>query len=129
MTVKISISHDDRLVSANVTEKIQSEDIRNAYAEMTAQDALSYRKLVNLNFAPLEISISGIALITQVVDAAARGVSRGPAAFVVNRDVAQEMVEVFNRKSALDRPPRIFRDMQSAMRWLDEVAPSKEAKG
>ena len=68
---------------------------------MTAQGAFSCRKPVNLDLASLETNISRIALIT-----------RG----VVNRDVAQEMVEVFNRKSGLDCPLRIFRGTTSAMR-------------
>jgi hypothetical protein len=33
------------------------------------------------------------------------------------------MVEIFDRKTAFDRPLGIFRDRASAMRWLDEIAP------
>jgi hypothetical protein len=123
MTPAWSISHEEKLVVVHIASTIELEDVRSIYTAMATEGAFSYRKLVDLSFAPLTLDVAGIAKISQLAGAAAGDVRRGPVAFVINSEIAREMIEIFDRKISLDRPLRIFRDTAAAMRWLDEIAP------
>lgn len=118
-----SISHKDKLVVVHLSAEFKLEDIPRAYAEVIAQGGLPYRKLVDLAEVPLDIGVLDIGSIGRFMREGAGGASRGPVAFIVDNDAVNDMAETFDRKTFHDRPLGIFRDKESAMRWLDEVAP------
>ena len=124
MTLAWSISHEEKLVVVHIRSTLELEDVGGIYAVMAAEGAFSYRKLVDLSFAPLTMNVAGITKLSQLVGTAAGDAPRGPVACVVNSEIAHEMIEIFDRKMSLDRPLRIFRDTAAAMRWLDEIAPA-----
>jgi hypothetical protein len=123
VALRWSISHDDRLVVAHITDAFVLADVPVVYAAIIAEGGLSYRKLVDLTLVPIDIAVLDIGGISRAVRAATNNPRRGPVAFIVPNDAVHDMVEIFDRKTALDRPLGIFRDRASAMRWLDEIAP------
>jgi hypothetical protein len=123
MNLKWTISHDKKLVVVVVRGEVRPEDLRAMFTTLAAEGALPYRKLLDATFAPLTLSVAVIRTLSQVAGAIAPGVRRGPVAFVASSDVADEMIQIFDRKLSIDRPLRIFRDTRAARRWLDEIAP------
>jgi hypothetical protein len=127
--LKWSISHDDRLVVFEVTEELRAEEIQSALTAIVAEGALPYRKLVDARFAPLTLGGTDIRWMSSITDSAAKNITLGPAAFVSGLDFAADIIEHFNRRMGTDRPLRIFRDIASAMQWLDEIAPTVRPNG
>jgi hypothetical protein len=123
MKLTWTIAHDKKLVVLHIRSQLDPEEVRSLYAVLAAEGALPYRKLVDASFAPLTINVAGIGTISQLARAVAPDVPRGPVAFVANSEIAQEMIQIFDHKMSIDRALRIFRDTESAMRWLDEIAP------
>lgn len=123
MAVSWLISHDEKLVVVQITDAFVLEDIPDAYAAVIAEGGLSYRKLIDLSLAPLDVCVLDISGISSAIRAVAGDARRGPVACVVPNDAVHDMVEIFDRKTDLDRPLGIFRDKASATRWLDEIAP------
>jgi len=90
-----------------------------------AAGALPYRKLIDLSFAPLSLGLAGVRAIkalNQEAGGAGKNAPRGPVAFVVGSEPAEEMVEMFHENVHVDRPLRVFRDVDTARQWLDEIA-------
>lgn len=123
MALDWSISHADRLVVVHLTVDFHLEDIPVAYAAVIAEGGLPYRKLVDLTLVRLDVGLFDVSRISAGIRAATGTLPRGPVAFVVDCDATNELVEAFDRRTVLDRPLGIFRDRESAMRWLDEIAP------
>ena len=98
-------------------------------AALVAESALPYRKLVDARFAPHTLGGTDIRWMSSITDSAAKNITLGPVAFVSGLDFAADIVEHFNRKMGTDRPLRIFRDIASAMQWLDEIAPTVQPNG
>ena len=124
MALKWSISHDNRLVVFELTQqRVVAEEIQGAMVAMMAEGALPYRKLIDARFAPHDPTADLIRWLSNVTTLAARNVTLGPVAFVSGLDSAADIIEHFNHKMDIDLPVSIFPDIESAMRWLDDIAP------
>jgi hypothetical protein len=124
-TITYSISHEEKLVFIQVQREAVPGDVQNALLAIRAAGALPYRKLIDLTFAPLTLGLPGIRAVRALNEdagGAGRKAPRGPLAIVVASELAGEMVELFHEPVRLDRPFRVFRDLDEARRWLDEIA-------
>jgi len=124
-TLAYSISHEEKLVFIQVQSEALPEEVQSAILAIRAAGALPYRKIIDLSFAPLSIGLPGLRAIkalNQDAGGAGKDAPRGPVAVVVGSEPAAEIVEMFHGSLRLDRPLRIFRDLDMARRWLDEVA-------
>jgi hypothetical protein len=118
--VKWSIVSDDQFVEIHVWPDVKLEEIRDCFAAIIGEGALPFRKLVDLSFAPLALGTSGIRAIGERARELAKTVPLGPVAVVVTSELAEEVVAVFNRQVALERPLRVFRDVGAARAWLKQ---------
>lgn len=124
-TLTYSISHEEKLVFIQVQSEVVPAEIQSALFAIRAAGALPFRKLIDLSFAPLTQGIAGIRAIralNQDAGGAGKSAARGPVAIVVGSELAAEMVEMFDETMRVDRPLHIFRDLDEARRWLDEIA-------
>jgi hypothetical protein len=124
-TLTYSISHEEKLVFIQVQSEVVPAEVQSALFAIRAAGALPYRKLIDLSFAPLTQRIAGIRAIralSQNAGGAGKDAARGPVAILVGSEPAAEMVEMFDETMHVDRPLRIFRDLDEARRWLDEIA-------
>jgi hypothetical protein len=124
-TLTYSISHEEKFVFLQVQSEVVLAEVQSALFAIRAAGALPYRKLIDLSFAPLTQKIPGIRAIralSQNAGGAGKDAARGPVAIVVGSELAAEMVEMFNETMHVDRPLCIFRDLDEARRWLDEIA-------
>jgi hypothetical protein len=124
-TITYSISHGEKLVFIEVQSEALPQEVQDALLAIRAAGALPYRKLIDLSFAPLSQDLTGIRAIkalSQDAGGAGKDALRGPVAFVVGSEPAGEMVALFHENTRLNRPLRVFRDIDTARRWLDEIA-------
>ena len=122
MSLEWTIFHDKKLVVVLVRSEITPADLMAMVTAFIGEGAMPYRKLLDATFAPLTLNVAVIGRLSQMA-AVTPEVRRGPVAFVANSDVADEMIQIFDHKLAIERPLRLFRDTKSAMQWLDEIAP------
>jgi hypothetical protein len=122
MGLEWAIFHERKLVVILIRSEVTPQDLLAMSTAFIAEGAVPYRKLVDARFAPLTINITVIGRLSQLA-AVTPEVRRGPVAFVANSDVADEMIRIFDHKLSIDRPLHLFRDIDSAMGWLDEIAP------
>jgi hypothetical protein len=124
-TITHSISHEEKLVFIQVQREALIGDVQDVFLAIRAAGALPYRKLIDLTFAPLTLGLQGIRAVKALSEdagGAGRKALRGPVAIVVASELAGEMVDLFHEPVRLERPFRVFRDLDEARRWLDEIA-------
>jgi hypothetical protein len=124
-TLSYSISHEEKLVFVEVQGEASPLEVQDVLLTIRAAGALPYRKLIDLSFAPLSLGLAGVRAIktlNQDAGGAGKDAPRGPVAFVVGSEPAGEMVEMFHENVHVNRPLRVFRDIDTARRWLDEIA-------
>ncbi len=125
MPIKWTISRDDQLVEFHVLPEVELNEIRECFKAMLAENAVPYRKLVDLSFASLAHGAVGIKLMGERMRDVAKTMPVGPVAVVVASELAVDLVEEFNRQGALKRPPKVFYDSKLARAWLMEQPTGK----
>lgn len=90
-----------------------------AIGAIVASGAVSYGKMIDLTFAPLDKGAKGIRQVSSRVASLVRGRKPGPLAYVVRSELAKEMIGMFEEQARVDRPMKIFTDRPSAEAWLD----------
>ena len=122
MALTWSISHAEKLVAVRVESLLRPDEVQACFAAIIAQGAVPYRKLVDLTHAPLTLGAAGIRAIAQRMAQVPDGVRRGPLAFVVNNELAKEMVVTFDHQMGVERPLAMFPTVEEARGWLDSLA-------
>ena len=119
MPVHWTISHPSRLVIAIAKDEVKVEDIEKYFAGVTADGAMSYRKIFEIG-AAMAISNELLRGLGQRVVLYAQHGQLGPIALVAGSDASYAQAQVFAASARASRPLRIFREMHAARRWLDE---------
>jgi hypothetical protein len=119
MPVQWTISHADRLVVAVTKEQVTVADIERYFAGVTADGAMSYRKIFEITHTPAALSNENLqALGARVVLYAQHG-QVGPLAIVAASDTSYEQAKIFASAATARRPLAIFRELHLARQWLD----------
>jgi hypothetical protein len=119
MPVHWTISHPSRLVIAIAKDEVKVEDIEKYFAGVTADGAMSYRKIFEIG-AAMAISDDMLKGLGQRVMLYAQHGQLGPIAIVAGSDASYVQAKVFASSAKASRPLQIFREMHAARRWLDE---------
>jgi len=120
MPVHWTISHANRLVVAVTKDEVGPADIERYFAGVTAEDAMSYRKIFEITHTPLALNADNLRTLGQrVVDYAQHG-QVGPVAIVAASDESYEQARIFAQAANVSRPLQIFRELHAARRWLDD---------
>ena len=123
MAIDLSISHKDRLVIATVGAGTRRSDYPKFLEECSRAGAHSYRKIVDIRFAPMEFKIADVRAFGQIVTAWGKTGEPGPTALIVNSELSQSFADLFRDFARAERPVQVFTDLPPARAWLDEVAP------
>jgi hypothetical protein len=122
MPVHWTISHPSRLVIAIAKDEVKVEDIEKYFAGVTADGAMSYRKIFEIG-AAMAISDDMLKGLGQRVMLYAQHGQLGPIAIVAGSDASYAQARLFASSAKASRPLQIFREMHAARRWLDEQEP------
>ena len=121
MPVHWTISHPARLVMAVAKGDVTVADFEQYFAGVTADGAMSYRKIFEITHAPTALTEENLKALGQRVMYYAQHGQVGPVAIVAATDESFRQAEVFATASAgVRRPLMIFRELHAARRWLDE---------
>lgn len=126
MPVHWTISHPHKLVVAVAKDRVTAADIEQYFAGVTADGAMSYRKIFEITDTPNALSDENLrALGARVVLYAQHG-QVGPLAIVAASDASFHQARIFAAAATARRPLAIFRELHAARRWLD-VQPVTES--
>ena len=125
MPVHWTISHPQRLVVAVAKDQVTVADIEQYFAGVTADDAMSYRKIFEITHTPMALSEENLKALGQRVIFYAQHGQIGPLAIVAASDESYAQAQTFAQAATVRRPLQIFRELHAARQWLDaQVAPS-----
>ena len=119
MPVHWTISHANRLVVAVTKDDVDSKDIEQYFAGVTAEDAMSYRKIFEITHTPLALNADNLKTLGQRVVYYAQNGQIGPVAIVAASDESYAQAQIFAQAANVRRPLQIFRELHAARRWLD----------
>lgn len=119
MPVHWTISHPARLVVAVAKDEVGPNDIEQYFAGITADGAMSYRKIFEINPSARGLKEGNARMLGERLLYYTQNGQVGPVAIVAPTDASFAQAEAFAGAAALRRPLRIFREMHEARRWLD----------
>jgi hypothetical protein len=122
MPVHWTISHPARLVIAVAKDELKVEDIEQYFAGVTAEGAMSYRKIFEIAATPIAIPDETLKALGQRVVLYAQHGQIGPVAIVAGSDESYAKARIFASVANAGRPLQIFRELHAARQWLDQQA-------
>ena len=120
MPVHWTISHSSRLVVAVAKDDVKVEDIEQYFAGVTAEGAMAYRKIFEITANPMALSDQQLRALGQRITLYAQHGQVGPLALVASSDESYTQAMAFAEAAKARRPLRIFRELHTARRWLDD---------
>ncbi len=95
MPVPWTISHANRLVVAVAKDEVGATDIEQYFAGITAEGAMSYRKIFEITHTPLALNADNLRMLGQRVIYYAQHGQIGPVAIVAASDESYAQAQVF----------------------------------
>jgi hypothetical protein len=129
--ISLSISHERKRVVIVVEGEGTLVEGLKVVGQIFAAGALPYAKLLDFTFAKPEEGASTIRKLSQFVGRFVKGKKPGPLAFVARSELVKDMILLFEQQIRVDRPMKIFADVESATAWLDSLeakTPDAETK-
>jgi hypothetical protein len=120
MPVHWTISHSARLVVAIAKDEVRVEDVEKYFAGVTAEGGVAYRKIFEITATPMALSDENLQALGQRIVLYAQHGQVGPLAIVASSDESYPQAQAFAAATKARRPLRIFRELHTARRWLDE---------
>lgn len=118
MPVHSTISHPSRLVVAVAKDDVTVAGIEKYFAGVTAEGAMSYRKIFEITHTPEALSEANLKALGRRVYYAHHG-QIGPVAIVAGTEESYAQAQIFADAAQVNRPLKIFRELHAACRWLD----------
>lgn len=125
MPVHWTVSHANRLVVAVAKEEVTVADVEQYFAGVTADGAMSYKKIFEITHTPKALSEENLKALGQRVVLYAQHGQVGPLAIVAATDESYAQARIFAEAANAQRPLAIFRELHDARQWLDAQAPSE----
>jgi hypothetical protein len=119
MPVHWTISHQQRLVVAVAKDEVTVSDIEKYFAGVTADGAMSYRKIFEITHTPSSLSDENLRALGQRVVLYAQHGQVGPLAIVAASDESFAQAKTFAAAAQARRPLAIFRELHAARQWLE----------
>ena len=119
MPVLWTVFHATREVVISVDGAVHLKDMEECAEGIMTPATRSYRKLVDLAKGRLALSREDIAALARYVHALGGPGPMGAVAITVGSDESEQQTRHFESLSAVDRPLKIFRDLQVARDWLN----------
>jgi hypothetical protein len=122
MPVHWTVSHAQRLVVAVAKDEVTVADIEQYFAGVTADGAMTYRKIFEITYTPRALSDENLKALGQRVVFYAQHGQMGPVAIVAASDESFAQARIFADAAQVRRPLQIFRELHAARQWLDTQA-------
>ena len=119
MPVLWTVSHSSRLVVISVKSAVLLKDMEECVEGIMTPATLSYRKLMDLSEGHLALSREDMVALAEYVREHSGTSPMGALAIMVASDEGEQQARLFESLSVVNRPLKIFRELQAARTWLD----------
>ena len=120
MPLQWTVSHPTRLVIAVAKEEIRLKDIEDYLDDLLAAGALPYRKIFDTTGATVKLEEDDLMALGARIRAYIPLGPIGPLAIVATTERSYGQARMFTALAEADRPIKIFRELHTARRWLDD---------
>lgn len=126
MPITYTLDHDQRRMFTRAEGLLTRHELEQ-HLDVEAQDhAEEYAELFDARDATTDITADDVrGLVDRARRWQASGIKVGPTAIVATTDVVYGMARMYAMLAEfLNAPVEVFRDVASAMEWLDHVSPA-----
>jgi hypothetical protein len=122
MTLKWTISHEERLVTVTAEGFIPVEELEDYYDALVVSNALSYSRLFDARLLDDKHATDEefMRLGARMRAYTAADFKFGPLAYVVTSPAVRELVNRTLNLAPADRPVKMFSTVERAKRWLEQ---------
>ena len=122
MPIVCKIDHEKRFVHVEAKGPVTIDDVLAYFDKLVIENAMPYPKLFDATAAQADLSDDDIMTMGARVSANALHDPRGPLALVAKDEHIVNFLRRFMNLGLARRPAMLFRRVQDAQRWLDEIA-------
>jgi hypothetical protein len=124
MPIYVTVYHLDKTIIGKTEGDVTLGDIRGYLDDIVKAKAVPYRKIFDATSGTSRLTPQDVeALRALLADFMAKRDNVGPFAVVTGGDRQGRMANICQTASTIDRPMRVFSDIHSARRWLEEKLP------
>jgi hypothetical protein len=118
MTIKLNISHPDRMIVGVATGALTIQDLERFLAELVAANAFRYRKIIDVMGATPGMTAEELAAFIARVEAVRPKESGSGPIAIVAREGDSPLARLFAELTAGKRLAGVFRNIREAREWL-----------
>lgn len=122
MPIVCKIDHDRRFVHVEARGLVTIDDVFAYFDRLVVENAMPYPKLFDATAAQADLSDDDIMTMGARVSAYALHDPRGPLALVAKDEQIVNFLRRFMNLGLARRPAMLFRRIEDARRWLDQIA-------
>ena len=122
MPIQCKIDHDKRFIHVEATGPVTMADILSYFDKFVVENAMPYPKLFDATQTKADLTDEDIMTMGARVSAYALHDPRGPLALVAKDEHIVNFLRRFMNLGLARRPAMLFRRVEDAQRWLDQIA-------
>src|SRR5262245_51102312 len=124
MPIYVSVYHLDKMIIGKTEGEVTLADVEGYLADIVKAKAVSYRKIFDATSGTSVLSPEDVSTLRVMLARFMQKRSNvGPFAVVTGGNREGRMANICQTASTLDRPMRVFSDIHSARRWLNQAMP------
>jgi hypothetical protein len=123
MPIYVTVYHLDKTIIGKTEGDVTLADIEGYLDDVVKAKAVSYRKIFDATSGTSRLTPEDVETLGTKLAQLTRSRNFGPFAVVTGGDREGRMANICRTASAADRPMRVFNDIHSARRWLEEQQP------
>jgi hypothetical protein len=123
MPIYVTVYHLDKTIIGKTEGDVTLADIERYLDDIVKARAVPYRKIFDATSGTSRLTPEDVDVLRTKLAEFTRTRSFGPFAVVTGGNREGRMANICQTASAADRPMRVFSDIHSARRWLDETLP------
>jgi hypothetical protein len=124
MPIYISVYHLDKTVIGKTEGDVTLADIEGYLDDVVKARAVSYRKIFDATSGTSALTVQDVeTLRATLAEFTRKRRDVGPFAVVAGDERDGRLANICQIATTADRPMRVFPDIHSARRWLDETMP------
>ena len=124
MPIYVSVYHLDKTIIGKTEGEVTLADIEGYLNDIIKARAVSYRKIFDATSGTSALTPQDVETLRETLAEFTRTRRDvGPFAVVTGGDRNGRMANICQTATTADRPMRVFSDIHSARRWLDETMP------
>jgi hypothetical protein len=123
MPIYVTLYHLDQMIIGKTEGDVTLADIEGYLDDVVKARAVSYRKIFDATSGTSRLTPEDVETLRAKLAEFTRTRNFGPFAVVTGGNREGRMANICQTASRADRPMRVFNDIYSARRWLDQERP------